>query len=138
MSSPMRSRISPPAISNAGSVIPNKRKMYCPATAKLASTTKAVMLAFLAVARRSAAFSPSVTARNVGSAANGSTRKKMELSASKEKRTVALRSNPRSAAAWAEIPALACRACTSSPEWAVDIISSIVPWVPRATPRAKA
>src|ERR1700744_3214810 len=37
MSKPMSKRMTPPAISNAGSVIPNMRKIYCPATANARS-----------------------------------------------------------------------------------------------------
>ncbi len=79
----------PPAISNAGSVIPNIRKIYCPPSAKADKNTSAVSEAFPAILRRFAASAPAVTARNVGSAANGSTRKKIELSASSENRTYA-------------------------------------------------
>ncbi len=52
MSSPISSRITPPAISNAGSVIPNMRKMYWPATANALNTTSAVTEAFHAIFRR--------------------------------------------------------------------------------------
>ena len=94
MSSPISSRITPPAISNAGSVIPNILKMYCPATANALSTTIAVTDAFHAIFRLRCGIAPAVTARNVGSAANGSTRKKIELNASTENRTYAERSSP--------------------------------------------
>ncbi len=87
MSSPISSRITPPAISNAGSVIPNIRKMYCPATANPLRKNNAVSEAFQAIRLRLASSLPAVTARNVGNAANGSTRKKIELSASTENRT---------------------------------------------------
>ncbi len=79
----------PPAISNAGSVIPNILKMMCPATANALNTTSAVIEAFQAILRRRPASAPAVTARNVGNAAKGSTRKKMELSASAENCTYA-------------------------------------------------
>jgi len=69
--------------------MPNILKMYWPATANALSTTRAVIEAFHAIFRRRAASAPLVTARNVGSAANGSTRKKMELNASTENRTYA-------------------------------------------------
>ena len=81
--------MTPPAISKAGSVMPKMRKMYCPMNANVVSTTKAVSEALRAVRTRRAGVSPSVTARKVGRAAKGSTRKKIELSASKEKRTYA-------------------------------------------------
>src|SRR5271155_4594075 len=111
MSSPMSSRITPPAISNAGSVIPNIRKMYRPATANALRTTSAVTDAFHAIFRRRAASAPAVTARNVGSAANGSTRKKMELSASTEKRTYAESSSTAKLTEWdrSSLPILPCR-----------------------------
>jgi len=87
MSSPISSRINPPAISNAGKVIPNKRKSSCPPTAKLVSTIKHVRAPLRAMRLRRAASPPSVIARNDPIAANGSTRKKIELSASTLKRT---------------------------------------------------
>ena len=87
MSSPISSRISPPAISNAGSVIPKSRKINCPPTAKLVSTMKQVSAPLRAIRLRRAASALPVIARNEGIAANGSTRKKIELSASTEKRT---------------------------------------------------
>ena len=52
MSRPMSSRMTPPAISNAGSVMPNMRKMYWPAKAKAVRTTNAVSDALRAVRRR--------------------------------------------------------------------------------------
>jgi hypothetical protein len=63
--------------------------MYCPATANALNTTSAVTEAFHAIFRLRCASTPAVTARNVGRAANGSTRKKIELSASRENRTYA-------------------------------------------------
>ena len=87
MSRPISSRISPPAISKAGSVIPNSRKISCPPTAKLVSTMKQVSAPLRAIRLRRAGSAPSVIAKNDGIAANGSTRKKIELSASTEKRT---------------------------------------------------
>ena len=88
MSRPMSSRISPPAISNAGKVMPNMRKISCPATAKLVSTMKQVSEPLRAMRLRRRGSACCVMARNEGIAANGSTRKKMELSASTEKRTM--------------------------------------------------
>src|SRR5208283_2511765 len=88
MSRPMSSRISPPAISNAGNVMPNMRKMNWPAMAKLVSTMKQVIAPLRAIRLRRAASALSVMARKDGMAAKGSTRKKMELSASSEKRTM--------------------------------------------------
>ena len=88
MSSPISSRIRPPAISNAGRVIPNIRKMSWPASAKLVSTMKQVSAALRAMRLRRSASRSAVMARNDGMAAKGSTRKKMELSASTEKRTM--------------------------------------------------
>ncbi len=87
MSSPISSRISPPAISNAGSVIPNILKIICPPTAKLVSTMKQVIAPLRAMRLRRTGSALCVIARNDGMAANGSTRKKMELNASSEKRT---------------------------------------------------
>jgi hypothetical protein len=87
ISRPISSRIIPPAISNAGSVMPNKRNRYVPAIAKNDRQTHAVRDALRAVRNRFSCVCPAVTARKVGSAANGSTRKKMELRASSEKRT---------------------------------------------------
>src|SRR6185437_1860654 len=87
MSMPISSRISPPAISNAGSVMPNIRKINCPASAKAVSTIKQVSAALPAILRRRAVSAPSVIAMNEGIAANGSTRKKIELSASRLNRT---------------------------------------------------
>ena len=62
---------------------------YWPATANALNTTIAVTEAFHAILRRRCASAPAVTARKVGKAANGSTRKKMELNASTENRTYA-------------------------------------------------
>jgi len=58
------------------------------AMAKLVSTMKQVIAPLRAIRLRRAASALSVMARNDGMAANGSTRKKMELSASNEKRTI--------------------------------------------------
>src|ERR1039458_2019184 len=49
MSRPISNRISPPAISKAGSVIPNSLKISCPATAKLVSTMKHVIAPLRAI-----------------------------------------------------------------------------------------
>jgi hypothetical protein len=87
MSIPMSKRISPPAISKAGSVIPNILKISRPASAKEVSTIKQVSDALAAMRFRRFASDPAVIARNAGIAANGSTRKKIELSASTENRT---------------------------------------------------
>ena len=89
----MSSRINPPAISKAGSVMPNMRKMNCPARAKDVSTMKHVSAALRAMRLRRAVSAPAVMARNDPMAANGSTRKKIELSASTEKRTSGARVN---------------------------------------------
>ncbi len=91
MSRPISNRISPPAISKAGSVIPNSLKISCPATAKLVSTMKHVIAPLRAIRLRRTGSALCVIARNDGIAANGSTRKKMELSASNEKRTIGAR-----------------------------------------------
>jgi hypothetical protein len=77
----------PPANSNAGSVMPKTRKIPSPANANVPSTIKVVNAPLRAVRFRRAESEPAVMARKVGSAANGSTRKKIELSASSEKRT---------------------------------------------------
>ena len=77
----------PPATSNAGRVMPKMRKMYCPAAAKALRMTSAVSEAFRAVRTRLAGSWSAVTERNVGRAAKGSTRKKMELRARRENRT---------------------------------------------------
>ena len=65
--------------------------MSCPAIAKLVSTIKAVNAPLRAIRLRLAGSALCVMARNDGMAANGSTRKKMELSASNEKRTMGAR-----------------------------------------------
>ena len=87
MSRPINSRIRPPAISKAGSVMPNILKMSWPPTAKPVSTIKHVNAPVRAIRRRRLGSALSVMARNAGMAAKGSTRKKIELSASTEKRT---------------------------------------------------
>ena len=52
MSSPISSRITPPAISKAGNVMPKIRKMYCPAAANADKMTNAVKDALRAVRTR--------------------------------------------------------------------------------------
>jgi hypothetical protein len=94
MSSPISSSRTPPASSNAGSVMPKTRKMASPANANPPSTISVVSAPLRAMRFRRAESDPSVIARKVGSAANGSTRKKMELSASSEKRTYTECSKP--------------------------------------------
>ena len=73
--------------SGALAPLPKMRKMIWPPTAKLVSTMKQVRAPLRAMRLRRAGSAPSVMARNEGMAAKGSTRKKMELSASTEKRT---------------------------------------------------
>ena len=87
MSSPISSRISPPATSNAGSVIPNILKISCPQTANTVNTIQAVNEPLRAIRLRRSGVMLPVIARKEGIVANGSTRKKIELSANTEKRT---------------------------------------------------
>ena len=61
--------------------------MYWPASAKAVSTIQQVRAAFHAIRRRRSAWTPEVIAMKDGIAAKGSTRKKIELSARREKRT---------------------------------------------------
>lgn len=68
--------------------IPNSRKISCPAIAKLVSTMKHVSAPLRAMRLRRGASAVCVMARKEGIAANGSTRKKIELNASSEKRTI--------------------------------------------------
>ncbi len=67
--------------------MPNMWKITWPPRAKLVSTMKQVSAALRAMRLRRAASSCSVMARNDPIAANGSTRKKIELSASTQKCT---------------------------------------------------
>ncbi len=67
--------------------MPNILKISCPARAKLVSTIKQVSAALRAMRFRRTASTLCVIARNEGIAAKGSTRKKIELSASTENRT---------------------------------------------------
>src|SRR5437879_534484 len=76
--------MSPPAISNAGNVIPKNLKIKLPAKANALSTTKHVQDARFAIRRRRDCSESAVIARNEGTAAKGSTRKKMELNATSE------------------------------------------------------
>ena len=83
----MSNRISPPATSKAGRVMPNILKSSWPPKAKLVRTMKQVMAALRAIRLRRAGSALSVMAKKEGMAAKGSTRKKIELSARTEKRT---------------------------------------------------
>ena len=71
--------------------------MSWPAMAKLVRTMKAVSAPLRAMRLRRAWSALAVMARNDGMAAKGSTRKKMELNASNEKRTMGARVNSVSA-----------------------------------------
>jgi hypothetical protein len=82
MSNPMPIRIIPPAILNAGNVMPNILKIKLPASANEHSTIVHVIAERLATARRSSFGELAVTAKNMGITANGSTRKNTEVSAS--------------------------------------------------------
>jgi len=82
MSSPIPIRMMPPAILNAGSVMPNILKIRLPASANEHSTIAQVNAERRATARRSAAVESAVTAKNNGITANGSTRKNTEVIAS--------------------------------------------------------
>ena len=84
ISSPMRMRMMPPAISNAGKVMPKRRKMRLPASANALNTMKHVSAAFLARRRCSPCPASAVMTRNAGIAANGSTRKKIEVSVTRK------------------------------------------------------
>src|SRR5438477_176747 len=90
---PMSRRITPPAISNAGKVMPKNLKMSPPARAKELSTMKQVMAARLAMRRRRPVSAPAVMARNEGTAAKGSTKKKMELKAMSENSSPSLKAS---------------------------------------------
>src|SRR5579862_5695490 len=76
---PISSKITPPAILKAGSVIPNSLKIRVPAPAKAESTRKQVQAARRAMRRRWSTSAPAVMIKNVGIAAIGSTRKKIEV-----------------------------------------------------------
>ena len=76
-------RINPPAILKAGSVIPNNLKIRVPANENTASTAKQVQAARMAMWRRLRRSASGVMARNVGTAAMGSTRTKIEVNAIK-------------------------------------------------------
>ena len=65
-------------------MIPNILKIKLPAKANAVSTRKQVMAARRARRRRSQRVSSIVIARNAGIAANGSTRKKIELNVTNE------------------------------------------------------
>ena len=78
MSIPIRSRMMPPAILNAGRVMPRISKTKVPAKAKAVSKRKQVQAARLAIRRRCWLVESAVMARKVGTSANGSTRKKMD------------------------------------------------------------
>jgi len=67
--------------------MPNIRKISRPATANDVNTMKHVNEAFNAILLRRFASAPEVMAINEGMAANGSTRKKIELKARTENRT---------------------------------------------------
>ena len=82
MSSPIPIRRIPPAILNAGSVMPNILKIRLPASANEHSTIAQVIAERRATARRSDEGEFAVTARNNGITANGSTRKNTEVIAS--------------------------------------------------------
>src|SRR5579863_4784481 len=82
MSSPIPIRIIPPAILNAGSVMPNILKIRLPASANEHKTIAQVIAERRATARRSDAGEFAVTAKNKGITANGSTRKNTEVTAS--------------------------------------------------------
>ncbi len=83
----MRRRMTPPAISKAGRVMPNMRKISLPASAKVIRTMRQVSAPRRAMRCWRFLSAPSVMARKAGMAAKGSTRKKMELTAKTEKRT---------------------------------------------------
>src|SRR2546430_11309216 len=76
-----RAKISPPAIWNAGTVIPKKTKIAPPATAKTASTATAARQARAAARRRSAG-EPEVIATKIGAAEMGLITEKREEKAS--------------------------------------------------------
>src|SRR5437879_5012264 len=84
MSMPINSRITPPAILKAGKVIPKNLKISVPAPAKVHSTTKQVQAARRAMRRRCCWPAFAVMAKNAGTAAIGSTRKKVDVNATKE------------------------------------------------------
>lgn len=79
-----KKRSTPPAILNAGSVIPKTLKIRLPARAKPLNTAKHVQEACLAAARLRSSRSPAVSARKEGTVASGSTMKKIELRATSE------------------------------------------------------
>src|SRR5580700_386517 len=81
MSRPMRIRMIPPAILNAGRVMPNILKIKLPTRAKQQRTMAHVQAARRAICRRSEAGESSVMARNNGITPNGSTRKNTEVRA---------------------------------------------------------
>jgi hypothetical protein len=72
----------PPAILNAGSVMPNILKIKLPASANEHSTIAQVIAERRATACRSSFGELAVTAKNMGITANGSTKKNTEVSAS--------------------------------------------------------
>src|SRR6185437_11864932 len=76
------SRMMPPAILNAGKVMPKARKIRLPAMANEQSTIAHVQAERRAISRRSAGGESAVIVRNMGITAKGSTRKKTEVIAS--------------------------------------------------------
>src|ERR1700675_3113092 len=91
MSNPIRIRMMPPAILNAGSVIPNILKIQLPARANEHSTIAQVHAARRATCRRSDSDESAVTATNSGITVNGSTRKNTDVNASSANSRIAVR-----------------------------------------------
>src|ERR1700691_4675776 len=77
----MRIRMMPPAIFNAGNVMPNILKIKLPTRANEQSTMAHVQAARRAICRRSEAGESAVMARNNGITVKGSTRKNTEVRA---------------------------------------------------------
>jgi hypothetical protein len=73
MSTAMRSRRTPPAIENAGTVIPRELSSVRPPAANESSTIVATTIARLMTRARSAGRMPGVRARNNGAMPTGST-----------------------------------------------------------------
>ena len=84
MSISISSKIIPPAILNAGIVIPRMSKINVPTNANPVNRQKQVIEARLAIDFRCSSVDEAVIARNVGTRANGSTRKKMEESVTRK------------------------------------------------------
>ena len=82
MSRPICSNMIPPAILNAGNVMPNILKIKLPATANVERTIAQVHAERRAIQRRSCGGESEVTARKSGITVKGSTRKKIEVAAS--------------------------------------------------------